>query len=260
MQRIAGIACGVAVQAFFLATVWRLYWFLSGQNESLWTAPVWTDVPLALQFSVVHSLLLLPGVRKRLETWIAPSFYGLFYCLATCGGLWLIFLGWQRSPDVLIAFSTPLQGTIQAAFFLSWGALFYSLHLTGLGYQTGLTPWWYWVRRQPSPRRRFDPRSLYRWLRHPVYLSFLGLVWFHPEPTLDRLLLIAVWTPYIFVGSYLKDQRLLFYLRETYRDYQARVPGYPGMFVGPLARIPHRKSEPAIPAIVPLAGPQRAAA
>lgn len=260
MQRIAGIACGVGVQAFFLATVWRLYWFLCGQNEPAWSAPLWTDVLLAVQFPVVHSLLLLPSMRRRLERWIAPSFYGLFYCLATCGGLWLMFLGWQRSPLVIAEFSSPVKTAIQAAFWLSWAALFYSLHLTGLGYQTGLTPWWHWVRREPAPRRRFDPRSLYRWLRHPVYLSFLGLVWFHPEPTLDRLLLIVVWTPYIFIGSYLKDQRLLFYLRDTYREYQARVPGYPGMPVGPLARIPHRPAPPTISPTATVTTPQRAAA
>jgi methanethiol S-methyltransferase len=75
-------------------------------------------------------------------------------------------------------------------------------------------------------------------MRHPVYLSFLGLIWFAPTVTLDRALLIAVWTVYIFLGSYLKDRRLQYYLGPTYREYQARVPGYPGMIVGPLARVP----------------------
>jgi protein-S-isoprenylcysteine O-methyltransferase Ste14 len=75
-------------------------------------------------------------------------------------------------------------------------------------------------------------------MRHPVYLSFLGLIWFVPTVTLDRALLIAVWTVYVFVGSYLKDRRLQHYLGPTYREYQARVPGYPGMIAGPLARVP----------------------
>ena len=32
----------------------------------------------------------------------------------------------------------------------------------------------------------------------------------------------------MFVGSCLKDQRLAFYLGDTYREYASRVPGYPG--------------------------------
>ena len=86
------------------------------------------------------------------------------------------------------------------------------------------------------PRRPFQATSVYRVLRHPVYLSFLGLIWFTPVMSLDHAVLTAVWTVYIFVGSVLKDQRLLFYLGSSYQDYMTRVPGYPGMLAGPLAR------------------------
>ncbi|MEI7781782.1 MAG: hypothetical protein WCJ18_07640, partial [Planctomycetota bacterium] len=42
---------------------------------------------------------------------------------------------------------------------------------------------------------------------------------------------------YIFVGSALKDGRLVHFMGDTYRDYQARVPGYPGVGFGPLGRV-----------------------
>ena len=75
-------------------------------------------------------------------------------------------------------------------------------------------------------------------MRHPAYLSFLGLIWFTPVMTTDRSILTAVWTVYVFVGSYLKNRRLVSYLGEPYRRYMAEVPGYPGMFLGPLGRVP----------------------
>ena len=74
------------------------------------------------------------------------------------------------------------------------------------------------------PARPFVPQGVYRLLRHPVYLSFLGLVWFVPVVTLDRAVLIGVWTVSICVGSVLKDRRLLFYLGDEYRRYQADAP------------------------------------
>jgi len=55
---------------------------------------------------------------------------------------------------------------------------------------------------------------------------------------MDRACLIAVWIVSIYVGSVLKDRRLLFYLGDEYRNYSAKVPGYPGMPIGPLSRIP----------------------
>jgi len=86
--------------------------------------------------------------------------------------------------------------------------------------------------------RPFAAQGVSRFFRPPVYLSFLGLVWFVPVVTMDRAVLIAVWTVYIYVGSVFKDRRLLFYLGDEYREYQAEVPGYPGMPIGPLSRIP----------------------
>ena len=44
----------------------------------------------------------------------------------------------------------------------------------------------------------FEPRGAYLWMRHPVYLSFLGLIWFTPYMTIDRAVLTALWTVYIF--------------------------------------------------------------
>ncbi len=107
-----------------------------------------------------------------------------------------------------------------------WLALFYSLYLTGLGYQTGLTPWFYWVIRKAPPRRQFVESGAFRWMRHPVYMSFLGLIWFTPRMTLDHLILTLVWTAYIYVGSYLKDRRMTLFLGDVYRDYAKRVTDF----------------------------------
>ena len=74
-------------------------------------------------------------------------------------------------------------------------------------------------------------------LRHPVNLRFLGLIWFNPEMTFDRATLALTWTAYIFIGSYLKDQRLRYDAGETDRCYQTRVPGCPFVSFGPLGKL-----------------------
>jgi protein-S-isoprenylcysteine O-methyltransferase Ste14 len=220
-------------------TVWQLYWFLAGATTQASTAGnLWIDALLAAQFVIPHSVLLLPAVRSRLTRVIHPAFYGCFYCVVTCLGLLAMFAAWQPTQHILWQTSGASRAIVVGLFWASWGALFYSLHLTGLGYQTGLTPWLYWLRRKPQPQRRFEPRGAYLWLRHPVYLSFLGLIWFAPVMTTDHAVLTGIWSGYIFLGSCLKDQRLLYYLGSTYRNYQAAVPGYPGMLLGPLARRP----------------------
>ncbi len=238
MRRTLGILIGILIHAVFGVMVYDLYWFLKGGVVSELAGALWIDLLLALQFVVVHSLLLYPAVRERLSEWITPAFYGLFFCVSTTVGLWLAIVFWQPSPVVWWKITGPARVAIDACWFGSWALLFYTFFLNGIGYQTGFTPWWHWVRGKPVPPRPFVPRGIFRFMRHPSYLSFLGLVWFTPVMTTDRAILTAVWTVYVFVGSYLKDRRLAMYLGEPYRRYMADVPGYPGMFLGPLGRVP----------------------
>jgi protein-S-isoprenylcysteine O-methyltransferase Ste14 len=250
------IVFGVANHAFFVFTVTRLFPFLQGTNwprgghlaqlgRSLpW---FWTDALLALQFGVIHSALLLPSTRKRLQRFVPSPQFGCVFCAASCLSLLLAIEGWHSSPRLLWRLNGLAGGLVTGAFLLSWVGLFYSLHLTGLGFQTGWTTWWAWVKQRPIPRRSFEPRGAYRLLRHPVYLSFLGLVWFTPVMSYDRATLVVIWTAYIFVGSYLKDLRLLHYVGEPYRAYKARVPGYPLLPFGALARVKATKAGTAVP-------------
>jgi uncharacterized membrane protein len=232
---------GWATHGLFLVAVYFLYRFLRGYDvpPPLGSASdLAVDVALALQFAVLHSWLLLPSVRAWLTRWIPSPGYGVFYCFATCLSLGLVIGAWRPCGNVVWNLTGFERTTVLLCFFAGWVALFYSLSLTGLGYQTGWTTWRLWMRGQPIPRRGFEPRGAYAVLRHPVYLSFLSLIWFTPVMTYDRAVLVAVWTVYIFIGSYLKDRRLLHYMGDAYRRYQARVPGYPGFVVGPLARVP----------------------
>lgn len=252
-MRALWIAFGIASHVLFAFTVVRLFPFLHSTNwphggylASLGGARswYWIDPLLALQFGVVHSALLLPPIRKRLQGMIPSPQFGCVFCAASCASLLVAIEGWRSSPQVLWRLDGIAGGIVTGAFLASWAGLFYSLHLTGLGYQTGWTTWWAWARSRPTPRRTFEPCGAYRFLRHPVYLSFLGLVWFTPVMSYDRATLVGVWTAYILYGSYLKDQRLLHYVGEPYGRYMARVPGYPVMSFGALGRAQRATQEP----------------
>lgn len=236
MRRILGLAAGVITHLLFAVTVWQLFRFLKGSNTATATGSLWLNTALSVSFGVVHSVLLNPNVRESLSRWIEPAFYGLFYCVVTCLGLLGMFACWTASPKIWWEFTGLAGGLVQAAWYASWALLIHGLWLGGFGYQTGGTAWWNWVHRRPQQPRPFNPRGAFLWIRHPVYLGFIGLVWFTPVITADRALLIVSWTLYVLIGSWLKDERLAYYIGEPYRLYQSRVPGYPGMIVGPLAK------------------------
>jgi hypothetical protein len=234
--RACGISFGVGTQIFFALTVYYLFLFLRdgiSRPASAWLA---MDCALALQFAVIHSLLLLPRTKLMLSRIIPSQLYGNLFAVATCVGLSIMFVSWRSSPALIWEAGGWSRAAISTCFYASWISLIYSLKLVGLGYQTGWTQWAYWFRRQALPRRELVERGVYRWIRHPVYLSFLGLIWFTPRMTADHAVLTGLWTVYIYVGSCLKDRRMTFYLGDTYREYASRVPGFPSVFFGPLGK------------------------
>jgi protein-S-isoprenylcysteine O-methyltransferase Ste14 len=221
----------------FLITVWYLFWFLRDGSiyprQGNWLL---IDGGLAVLFAVAHSIMLVPSSRRRLSRWIPAAFYDSVFCVVTCLSLLLLFCAWRTSEITIWQLTGWGESLTRIGFYACWGALLYSLSLTGMGYQTGWTPFYDWLRDKPPRRREFKPRGAYKLIRHPVYLSFLGLVWLTPRMTLDHAALTAIWTAYILYGSFLKDRRLEHFLGETYKQYEARVPGYPLMPFGPLAR------------------------
>jgi methanethiol S-methyltransferase len=234
--RAGGILFGVVTQIIFVPTVYYVFLFL--RDGVARPAGGWLviDFLLAVHFAVPHSILLLPRVRSALTRIVPSQFYGSLFCVSTCIGLWVIFGNWRSSSTLIWEAEGRSRIAIRAGFYASWVLLIYSMKLVGLGYQNGWTQWVHWLRRQALPRREFVEQSIYRWMRHPVYLSFLGLIWFTPRMTADHAVLTGVWTVYIFVGSCLKDRRMTFYLGDTYREYASRVPGFPGVFFGPLGK------------------------
>jgi protein-S-isoprenylcysteine O-methyltransferase Ste14 len=248
MARLFWIGAGVGAHLLLAVTVWFLFPFLldgRGTAESS-AAPWWwgADMLLALQFGISHSLLLLPRVRDGLERFVPRALYGCLFTEMTCLSLLLLILTWRPSGILVYRLDGWANLVMRGMYVSSWVGLLYALGLTGYGWQTGWTPFWAWLRGQKPPPRRFTVPGAYKFMRHPVYLAFLSQIWLTPVMMLDRLLLTTVFTVYIFVGSYLKDRRLLYYLGDTYRAYQAQVPGYP-LMIGPLGRV---SAAPALPA------------
>jgi protein-S-isoprenylcysteine O-methyltransferase Ste14 len=145
-----------------------------------------------------------------------------------------MFHYWGRMPMEIWHATGWTEHILLACFYGSWIGLLYSLYWTGFGYQTGLTQWWYWFRDQQPPKRAFVTQGAFRYMRHPVYMSFLGLIWFTPVMTLDHAILTAVWTMYIYAGSYFKDRRLLKFIGTPYYEYGKRIAGLPIIGFGSL--------------------------
>jgi methanethiol S-methyltransferase len=237
-KRSVGVAFGIGTQLLFLWTVLFLFLFLRYGSTNHYASWWWGDTLMAIAFAVPHSLLLAPPCQRWMKRWIPAGLLGCVHCCVTCITLLGMFHFWGASETVIWRATGWSETIVLGCFYASWVALLYSLYCTGMGYQTGLTPWWYWLRQTKPPQRPFVTHGAFRFMRHPVYMSFLGLIWFTPVMTLDHAILTCVWTIYIYAGSYFKDQRLTRFIGEPYREYGRRVSGLPWIGIGSLRRFP----------------------
>lgn len=247
MSRALWLAVGWGSQFAFAALCLSLMWFLQidtlhGRPGSAAPAAIATDILLVILFAVPHSILLAPPVRSRLVRIMPPQLGGAVFCWVSCLSLWLLMLAWLPVGGVLWRAQGLGLVAVLAAAAAGWLLLGYSMLLSGFGWQTGLTPFLAWRSGKADPPRRFERRSLYRHLRHPIYVSFLLVTWLVPVMTADRLILAIGFTCYIYVGSWAKDRRLLRYVGDSYRTYMAEVPGFPLIGIGPLRRVPLRQA------------------
>jgi hypothetical protein len=68
-----------------------------------------------------------------------------------------------------------------------------------------------------------EVRGPYRWLRHPIYLGWVLLVFAAPTMTAGRLLFAAISTAYLVVAIPIEERSLVQEFGQSYRDYQGRV-------------------------------------
>ena len=186
------------------------------------------DIVLISLFAVSHSVLLIPRIRRSFAHWMPASLYGCLFCLVSCLSLWSLMYWWRPLPGVWWQGEGFWWWAVMTLAVGAWILLGYSMWITGLGHQTGFTGLMaYWRPHQAQPRA-FEIRGLYRFFRHPIYLSFLLIVWLTPVMSSGHLLLSVLMTFYLFFGSWLKDRRLVQLIGEPYQRYISTVPGYPG--------------------------------
>ena len=216
----AGFGVGsVVVFAFWpLGTlrIMRLGW--SETTVLLW------DGALSMLFFAQHSGMVRRNVRARMAAVIASLYQPALYAIASGLALVAVVLLWQPSDVRLLTLTGPSRlvahgFSVAALGLFVWG--FVSLRSFD---PLGLAPLAGHLRARPSQPCGFVVRGAYRFVRHPLYLAVIVLIWFCPDVTADRLLFNVLWTAWIVAGTVLEEADLTAEFGEAYRAYRRDVP------------------------------------
>ena len=152
----------------------------------------------------------------------------------------LLFWGWQPLPGEVYALTGELgRGVMTAIFGLGVSVILYSTFLIDHFDLFGLRQVVLYFRGRPYTEKEFVTPSLYKHIRHPLYVGWFITFWATPDMTVGHLLLAAVTTAYILVAIVFEERDLSQLLGPRYREYRARTP----MFVPRLGRQTGRRAE-----------------
>jgi methanethiol S-methyltransferase len=233
MARYASLLSGgIAYGVFFLTFLYAVGFVAdfgvpkginTGEAAPLAEALLVNTLLLGL-FAVQHSVMARPGF-KRIWTKIVPaqierSTFVLFASLA----LILLFWQWRPTPAPVWIVEDPIAaGMLRAMSLSGWGLVLISTFLLSHFELFGLKQVaLHWLGR-PSEEPEFRTPSLYRLVRHPIYLGFIMAFWATPIMTEGHLLFALATTAYILIGIQLEERDLVAMFGTKYEAYRERV-------------------------------------
>ena len=182
------------------------------------------DALLCLGFFVQHSGMIRRGAKQRLAKLIPNTYHPALYSIASGAALVALVLVWQPTTDFLFHLQGPARCLSAAIVLLAVAGFVWGIHSLR-GFDTfGTIPLKAALRGVSVPSSSFVARGPYRYVRHPLYLFMLLLIWSTPRFSTDQLLFNVLWTAWVIVGTKLEERDLLVDFGQTYRQYQASVP------------------------------------
>jgi protein-S-isoprenylcysteine O-methyltransferase Ste14 len=233
MKRSLILLYGVACYAVFFAT----FLYAIGFIGNLWVpkamdsarstsvgAAVLIDLGLLGLFALQHSVMARPAFKRAWTKVIPESAERSTYTLLSSLALILLFWLWRPvGGTVWNVENETARVALYAAYAFGWALLLYVTFLLDHFDLFGLRQVWLQFRGRAYTHVPFKTPTLYRWVRHPLYVGWLIIFWATPTMTVTHLLFAFMTTAYILIAIQLEERDLVAALPE-YGEYRKRVP------------------------------------
>ncbi len=182
------------------------------------------DLSLSSLFFLQHSIMIRRIIRKNMVIIINEAYYNAFYSIVSAVVLTGMIILWQRIPHVLVSIEGIGYWLVRSLFLLSIAGFIW-----GITSIKSIDP--YGVRRirrhlhgKKTEAITLTARGAYKWVRHPLYICMIMMIWCTPQISLDRLIFNIAWTIWIVIGTMLEERDLVHDFGDSYREYQTKVP------------------------------------
>ena len=189
---------------------------------------------LSLVFFVQHSGMIRQSFHRWTARFLDAKYNGALFSIGSSLTLLAVIALWQGSTYSLTSAQGILRWLLRGVFVASVIGFNWGGRSLGAFDTFGLAPISRSLRGRITQPQAFVVAGPYRWVRHPLYLFVIIMIWSCPDLTLDRLLFNIMWTVWIVVGAVLEERDLVQHFGEEYRAYQKDVPMLIPMSIRPI--------------------------
>jgi protein-S-isoprenylcysteine O-methyltransferase Ste14 len=182
------------------------------------------DALLSIMFFLQHSIIVRRAFRKWLGKFMPDIYHNAFYGLTSIIALMLVLVFWQKIPAVIVRVDGIIFWLICVSFCLCLAGFLWGVLSLGSFDALGVKPLMLYISNKQERPQPIVAKGPYRWVRHPLYLFLIVIIWSYPVLTLDRLLFNIMWSIWIVIGTYLEDRDLHCEFGSQYSAYSLQVP------------------------------------
>ena len=234
MSRIGIFAYGILSYLIFLAVFLYGIGFIGGflTPTSLDGVPtaslghaLTVDLSLLAAFALQHSGMARPAFKLWWKRFVPEAAERSTYVLVSSLALVALYIFWQPIGGVVWSVPDGLaRSSVIALYLLGWLLLLYTTFLIDHFDLFGLKQVSRRLFKKTYRAPVFRTPSLYKLVRHPLYIGWLTIFWAAPIMTVAHLIFALGTTAYILIAIRWEERDLVSAFGNVYEDYRARTP------------------------------------
>ena len=196
--------------------------------DSVATAPLLQslliNLGLVLLFGLQHSVMARPWFKRLLVRVVPEAAERSTYVLVSSIALAMLMYYWQPLGGVVWDIRDSVAvALIAAVYYAGWVLMFWATFMICHGELFGIRQAWFAFRNRPYERCEFKTPAAYRVIRHPIYTSWIIVLWASPTMTLAHLVVAVGLTGYVIIGIGFEERDLI-KRHPDYEQYRRKVP------------------------------------
>jgi protein-S-isoprenylcysteine O-methyltransferase Ste14 len=234
MRRLILLIYGVTCYAMGLASlVYMIGWLgnvvvprsIDSEPAGSVLKAVLMNVGLFAVFAVQHSVMARPAFKTWLTRFMPESAERSTYILFSGLALVLLMVFWQpMGMNVWDVQNSVGRIMLYSLYGLGWVILVGSTFVLNHFDLFGLRQVWLNFRNRPYTHLNFATPGPYRFVRHPIYVGWIMLVWAAPTMSAAHLAFALATTVYIVIAIQFEEKDLISIHGDTYTEYRRRTP------------------------------------